>query len=133
MQSATQQRAGDVADARRKHAARMFKWEDQVAMDAAGRHHATAVRAVAIIRRKVARASGTAEIEQRWLAGQLGVTVRGLQKAQQDLTRALRAKSKRISNLLNVRRFRRRNWPNRESTARAATLWKRNGGAPERN
>jgi hypothetical protein len=65
----------------RKHATRMFQWEDQVATDAAGRRQATAIRAVSIVRRKVDRDSGMAEIDQRWLAGQLGVSVRGLQKA----------------------------------------------------
>jgi len=46
------QKMSEASDeARKKHATRMFHWQDQVAADANGRRQATALRAAAIIRR----------------------------------------------------------------------------------
>jgi hypothetical protein len=71
----------DNQDRRRRHAARMFEWEDQVAADATGKRQATAQRLVKLLRQKVDSSTGSAQADQKWLATKLGVTVTGVQKA----------------------------------------------------
>jgi hypothetical protein len=74
-------------DSRRRHAARMFAWEDQVAADPTGKRQATAQRLVKLLRKIVDRSTGGAQADQKWLAEKLGVTVTGLQKALDWLRR----------------------------------------------
>jgi biotin operon repressor len=64
-----------------KHAARMFKWHNQVANDPESRRQAIAMKVVNFVREKLRADSSNVELDQRWLAGELGVTTRGLQKA----------------------------------------------------
>src|SRR6185437_7295842 len=74
---------------RRRHATRMFAWEDQVARDPEAVRQAAALRVVAVIRREVGRrAADVAIVDQAWLADQIHVSVRGLQKAIKWLERA---------------------------------------------
>jgi hypothetical protein len=66
----------------RRHATRMFAWEDQVARNPEAKRQATALRVVTVLRREVGRrAPNVAIVDQRWLAEQVGVTTRGVQKA----------------------------------------------------
>jgi hypothetical protein len=60
----------------------MFAWEDQVARDHQAKRQAVALRVVTLLRREVGRlVSGVAVVEQQWLANEIGVSRRGVQKA----------------------------------------------------
>jgi hypothetical protein len=69
------------AQRRTEHAARMFRWEIQVAQDPLLLRHAVALKAVTFIRSQVDPNTGAAEIDQPWLARKVGCSRKGLQKA----------------------------------------------------
>jgi hypothetical protein len=66
----------------------MFAWEKQVARDPNICRSPLALRVAVIIRDRTDWATGRADLDQKYIAGQLNASVRGVQKSGETLLKA---------------------------------------------